>query len=94
MLLNNANALQFLLCCRTYLPSKVPKVLSLWKEQLGRVSEKAAQSLADPIQYENLFPEYKDSLKAEQFASQQRRSLPPAMLHGKIPVCSQKLIEI
>lgn len=71
---------------RTYLPSQVPRILTLWKEQLGKVSEKAAQSLADPIQYENLFPEYKDTLKAEQYATPQRKNLPPATAYGKIPV--------
>lgn len=61
-------------------------MLALWKEQLAKVSEKAAQSLADPIQYENLFPEYADSVKAEQHHAQQRKTLLPANQFNKIPV--------
>ncbi|ODM95916.1 Coatomer subunit beta' [Orchesella cincta] len=75
---------------RTYLPSKVPKILSLWKEQLRKVSDKAAQSLADPIQYENLFPEYQDTLKAEQFMAQQRKDLPPATHFGRTPTSHER----
>ncbi|CAL8119369.1 unnamed protein product [Orchesella dallaii] len=70
---------------RTYLPSEVPKILSLWKEQLRKVSEKAAHSLADPIQYENLFPEYQDALKAQQYLAQQRKEPTSAIQFAKTP---------
>ena len=58
--------------CRTYVPSAVPRIISLWKDSLAKISEKAAQSLADPINYENLFPDYQDTLRAEQLIKQER----------------------
>lgn len=38
----------------------------MWKEDLGKTNKKAANSLADPTEYENLFPEFQEALKAEQ----------------------------
>merc|ERR1711976_129985 len=52
---------------RTYLPSEISRVMPLWKEQLAKISEKAGQSLADPKDYENLFPQFAQSLKAQEF---------------------------
>lgn len=52
---------------RTYIPSKISYVVQLWREQLAKINEKAGQSLADPTQYENLFPGLHETLKAEQF---------------------------
>jgi len=66
--------------------------LALWKEQLAKVSEKAAQSLADPIQYENLFPEYLDSVKAEQYFAPQRKTLLPANQFSKVPGIQERNI--
>lgn len=60
------------LFARTYLPSKVSQVVQLWKESFGKQNEKAAQALADPASYENLFPGFKNSLKAEQYLKQTR----------------------
>lgn len=59
---------------RTYTPSKISSIVKLWKEKLSAVSEKAGQSLADPEQYENLFPEYRDALKVEQFLREQNQT--------------------
>ncbi|CAG9808919.1 unnamed protein product [Chironomus riparius] len=70
---------------RTYLPDKVSHVLGLWKTELGKINEKAGQSLADPTQYENLFPGFQDSLKTQQFLAQQP-SLLPANYFTKIPL--------
>lgn len=58
---------------RTYLPSALPRALALWKEQVAKISEKASKSLADPEEYPNLFPNYKDSLEAEQFLKSARK---------------------
>jgi hypothetical protein len=41
----------------------------LWKEDLAKDNKKAANSLADPTEYENLFPEFQEALKAEQVRS-------------------------
>lgn len=51
---------------RSYLPSEVPRVLALWKAipAQGR-TDKSVQALADPLQYENLFPNFEQALKAE-----------------------------
>ena len=63
---------------RTYLPSQVPRVVEMWKKELGKVSEKAAKSLADPLEYSNLFPDYAASLQAEQLLSKERAQIIPA----------------
>eukprot|EP00002_Diphylleia_rotans_P003687 TRINITY_DN1256_c0_g1_i3.p1 TRINITY_DN1256_c0_g1~~TRINITY_DN1256_c0_g1_i3.p1 ORF type:complete len:823 (-),score=163.17 TRINITY_DN1256_c0_g1_i3:43-2511(-) len=42
---------------RSYLPSKISEILKVWKEELQLVNKKAADSLADPLEYENLFPD-------------------------------------
>nr|XP_061797885.1 coatomer subunit beta'-like isoform X3 [Nerophis lumbriciformis] len=52
---------------RTYLPSQVSRVVKLWRESLAKVNQKAADSLADPTEYENLFPGLKEALAAEHF---------------------------
>ena len=57
---------------RTYLPSQVSRVIKLWKE--GQ-HDKTTQALADPADYDNLFPGFQESLKAEQFARLKQASL-------------------
>ncbi|MBN3275001.1 COPB2 protein, partial [Polyodon spathula] len=52
---------------RTYLPSQVSRVVKLWRESLSKVNQKAAESLADPTEYGNLFPGLKEAFVAEQF---------------------------
>ena len=42
------------------------RVVGLWKEDLAQQNKKAADSLADPTEYENLFPEFQEALRAEQ----------------------------
>lgn len=61
-------------------------VLSLWKTELGKVNEKAGQSLADPEQYENLFPGFQDALKTQQFVAQNEPNLLPASAAMKLPL--------
>lgn len=61
-------------------------VLSLWKTELGKINEKAGQSLADPEQYENLFPGFQDALKIQQFIAQHESGLMPAHQSTKIPL--------
>jgi len=50
----------------------------MWRESLATKNPKAAQSLANPADYENLFPGLQDALKTEQFLADQRRRLLPA----------------
>uniref|UniRef100_A0A8C6PAD7 Coatomer subunit beta' n=1 Tax=Nothobranchius furzeri TaxID=105023 RepID=A0A8C6PAD7_NOTFU len=52
---------------RTYLPSQVSRVVKLWRENLAKVNQKAADSLADPTEYENLFPGLKEAFAAEYY---------------------------
>lgn len=62
---------------RTYLPSQISRVVRLWREELKEMNmERAAQALADPTDYENLFPGLVDSYKTEQFLKQSIKSLP------------------
>jgi len=63
---------------RTYLPSQISRVLTLWKENLKKVSVKAAESLGDPHDYEELCPDLKWSLKVEKWLEKKnmRNGLP------------------
>jgi len=61
---------------RTYLPSHVPQVVKLWRLDLQTINEKAAESLADPMEYENLFPDLQLALKAEQYFRKNEKPLP------------------
>ena len=61
-------------------------MVALWKESLSQTSEKAARSLADPAEYDNLFPERPATLRAQQFAAQQRARPIPAQAAAKLPV--------
>jgi coatomer subunit beta' len=63
---------------RTYLPSHVPRLVDLWKTDLARVNTRAAESLADPISYPNLFPDVEWALKAEELTRCVAR-VPPAL---------------
>ena len=59
-------------------PPHTHSVVGLWQEDLSQTNPKAAQSLADPTEYENLFPELKQALVAEQVLKQERETLRPA----------------
>merc|ERR1711872_682022 len=63
---------------RTYLPSEISRVMDMWRVQLGKVNEKAGQSLADPKDYPNLFPDYAASLQAQQMLARERKKVIPA----------------
>lgn len=71
---------------RAYAPSKISYVVKLWKEKLSAVSEKAGQSLADPEQYENLFPGYREALRVEQFLRADNKKKIPASDFPKMQV--------
>ena len=45
----------------------VTQVVKLWREDLGKINPKAAEALADPAQYSNLFPNLDLALQAEKF---------------------------
>ena len=48
---------------RTYMPSMISPVLKLWKTDLKSINEKAADALADPEKYPNLFHDLEWALK-------------------------------
>lgn len=70
---------------RTYLPSQISRVVSLWKETVSATSKKSADSLADPADYENLFPGLKEGCKTEQYLKPQRDKVLPAAAYSKVP---------
>jgi len=51
---------------RTYMPSHVTRIVKMWKKDLATVSQHAADSLADPEEYEDMFPDFQSALKAEE----------------------------
>ena len=51
---------------RTYVPSRVSDVVALWKTDLKTINQKAAESLADPKEYPNMFPNWDLALLAEE----------------------------
>ena len=42
------------------------QVVQLWKKDLAKINPKAAEALADPAQYSNLFPDLQLAVQAEQ----------------------------
>jgi coatomer subunit beta' len=57
---------------RTYLPSKIDEIVALWKEDLSKVSEAAADALASPQVNPDLFPDLDIGLQVEQMFLAQR----------------------
>ncbi|TPP64734.1 Coatomer subunit beta' [Fasciola gigantica] len=80
---------------RTYLPSKVPEIVELWRtwlDQSTKSSAKIVQALANPKDYPNLFPGLEDSLAAEQWLKvdrKQRTQLPASAYSSQIPMCDR-----
>ena len=62
------------------------RVVELWQEQVSKTNSKAAQSIADPKQYENLFPNFQTSLKAERYLQRERSVLRPAADYPHVQV--------
>ncbi|KAI2808523.1 Coatomer subunit beta' [Blomia tropicalis] len=54
---------------RSYMPSEVSRILKLWKETPKGQNNKSVQALADPNDYENLFPNFAEALKIEKSQS-------------------------
>eukprot|EP00804_Cyclotella_cryptica_P030470 CCRYP_008550-RA/>CCRYP_008550-RA protein AED:0.04 eAED:0.04 QI:185/0/0.5/1/0/0/2/71/976 len=59
---------------RTYLPSRVEEIVSLWKADLAKVSETAANALADPASHPDLFPDRDVALQVEKMFLAQREA--------------------
>lgn len=67
------------------MPGEMSRVVGLWKTAAG---EKIGQSLADPAQYDNLFPGLKDAVKSQQYIQQQTKPIPAASA-ASVPVSFQ-----
>nr|XP_022901859.1 coatomer subunit beta' [Onthophagus taurus] len=70
---------------RSYLPSEISYVVGLWRQQLSAINEKAGQSLADPKDYENLFPGLENAIAAQCYMQHELHNLPDASKAMKIP---------
>jgi coatomer subunit beta' len=66
------------LMARSYLPSKVSEIVSIWRKDLNKVNQKAAESLADPAEYPNLFEDWQVALAVESKALETRGAYPAA----------------
>lgn len=66
LLINTERLAEAAFMARSYAPSRLSEIVSLWKAQLGKVHPRQANCLADPQQYRNLFPELADSLDKEE----------------------------
>ncbi|KAI3928793.1 hypothetical protein MKW98_024394 [Papaver atlanticum] len=67
------------LMARSYLPSKVSEIVALWRKDLNKINLKAAESLADPEEYSNLFEDWQIALSIETKVAEKRGSYPPAV---------------
>ncbi|KAK3219727.1 hypothetical protein Dsin_013697 [Dipteronia sinensis] len=66
------------LMARSYLPSKVPEIVAIWRKDLHKVNPKAAESLADPEEYSNLFDDWQVALSVESKVAETSGVYPPA----------------
>ncbi|GFZ11808.1 coatomer, beta' subunit [Actinidia rufa] len=66
------------LMARSYLPSKVSDIVASWRKDLNKVNPKAAESLADPEEYSNMFDDWQVALAVESKVAETRGTYPPA----------------
>mmetsp|Transcript_29239 Transcript_29239/g.45436 ORF Transcript_29239/g.45436 Transcript_29239/m.45436 type:complete len:999 (+) Transcript_29239:52-3048(+) len=57
---------------RTFLPSRVQDIVTLWKEDLTKISTSAAQALATPLENKDHFPDFDIALQVEKMFLAQR----------------------
>uniref|UniRef100_A0A3Q7FWP9 Coatomer subunit beta' n=1 Tax=Solanum lycopersicum TaxID=4081 RepID=A0A3Q7FWP9_SOLLC len=64
---------------RSYLPSKVSEIVAIWKKDLSKVNQKAAEALADPEEYPNMFEHWQVACAVESKVAEERGGgYPPA----------------
>lgn len=66
LLINTERLAEAAFMARSYAPSRLSEVVSLWKSYLGKSHPRQANCLADPQQYRNLFPELTGTLEEEE----------------------------
>ena len=59
---------------RTYKPSMISSILSQWKENLAKINQRAANALADPENYQTLFPNLSQAIHVDQLLEQIRNT--------------------
>merc|ERR1719408_18657 len=67
LLLSAGRAPEAAFFARTYKPSKISEMVRLWKSSVASINAKAADSIADPVDYPNLFEGLEYALKAEEW---------------------------
>nr|GMD37285.1 coatomer subunit beta'-2 isoform X1 [Ipomoea batatas] len=60
---------------RSYLPSKVSEIVEIWKKDLNKINQKAAEALADPKEYPNLFEDWQVALAVESSVAETRSTI-------------------
>jgi len=78
---------------RTYLPSQTSRVSKLWKESVAENHPKLAATLADPAEYDNLFPGLKESETTEKYLTQERKRRLPARAFPTLTINSERNVE-
>lgn len=73
---------------QTSVRSSTWRVVKLWKESVAENHPKLAASLADPADYDNLFPGLKESENVERYLTQERNRKLPAKAYSSITVRS------
>ncbi len=84
ILLKSGRIPEAALFARTYLPSEISGAVDLWRNDLKSVSEKLAETLADPATYPNLFPDHQWSLKVEQIFKDNRSKIVKACAYPAV----------
>lgn len=65
------------------------RVSKLWKESVAENHPKLAATLADPAEYDNLFPGLKESETTEKYLTQERKRRLPARAFPTLTVSAQ-----
>lgn len=68
-------------------------MVKLWRENLSKVNQKAAESLADPTEYENLFPGLKEAFVVEEWVKETHADLLPAKQYPLVTVSAHPLLK-
>jgi hypothetical protein len=82
LLVNSSRIPEAAFLTRTYAPSGITNILAAWKRDLARVSSKAAEALADPEEYPELFEDLDVARRVEAYLRANEAELLPAILYG------------
>ncbi|KAL5960627.1 Coatomer subunit beta [Taenia solium] len=81
---------------RTYLPSKASEAVEKWRKWLEVLHPKAAEALANPSQYPNLFPHWEECLAAEKWLAEdhkKRKNLSATAYPQQTPLWERNVAE-